>query len=194
MKQLKDNFDNPEVELVFSGGRNLSVQGISKTYYIDNFDSESIQKLDIKDIDITLFLTENSSRVFLKKDQINAVKSLKAKYSLLINYNFELFNYFSSKWLNIAYVKLFFDWDTKGYFYKQEPLYFFKDFSIFVKYSFIKLFKHLSKKQADMDLKAAKESIYYRKTILEMNSSDEYDDMDESELAHEVDRIHVREN
>ena len=93
----------------------------------------------------------------------------------------------------MAHITLFFDWDTKGYFYRQEPAYFFKDFVIFVKYFIIKLKKSFSKKQADIDLKAAKEAYHYRKSILETNSSSDYEKMDSEQLANEINRLHVRD-
>ena len=110
-----------------------------------------------------------------------------------MNFNFELFNYFSSKWFNASHIKLFFDWETKSYFYKQEPLYFFKDFIVFVKYFFIKIKNHLSRKKADIDLKAAREAMYYRKAILETNESKEYEDMSKEEFENEIKRLNTRE-
>ena len=193
VKRLKNDFDNPQIELVFLGGKHLSVAGITKTHLIDNLESRTIKDLGISNADLTLLLTENSSRVFLKKEQVDAIKLLGARKSFLMNFNFELFNYFSSKWLNAAYIKLFFDWETKGYFYKQEPLYFFKDFAVFVKYVVIKFKNSISKKKADIDLKAAREAIYFRNAILETNTSDYYDDMDESELGIEIERLNTRE-
>jgi hypothetical protein len=192
-KRLEQDFGNPQIQLISFGGKNLLVSGIENNHFVDNLDSQTVKDLVIDNLDLTLFLTENSSRVFLKKEQVDAVKSLGAKKSFLMNYNFELFNYFSSKWLNAAYIRLFFDWETKGYFYKQEPLYFIKDFSVFSKYVFIKFRNSLSKKKADIDLKAAREAIHYRNSILQTNTSENYDDMDVVELEYEIERLNTRE-
>ena len=105
---------------------------ITHFYVVSNFTESQISKLSLSKYDIVIYLTENSRRVFLKDEIINAVKSINADNYRLMNYNFELFNYFVSKWIPLQ-AKLFFDWDVKGYFYKQEPLYFFKDFIYFIK-------------------------------------------------------------
>jgi len=193
VRKLNQNFNNPKIILVLAGGKNYSISGIDSMFYVENFNFISIKKLDIKNADLTIFLTENSSRVFLKKEQIDAVKLIASKTSLLMNYNFEIFNYFSSRWLNTSYIKLFFDWGTKGYFYKQDPLYFFCDIAIFMKYFIIKLIKSSSKRKTDLDLKAAREAIYFRKAILETNKSDLYNNMDDLELTNEIERLNTRE-
>ena len=110
-----------------------------------------------------------------------------------MNFNFELINYFNSKLFNATHLKLFFDWESKGYFYRQEPVYFFKDVYIFIKYFFIKLFKYLSKSQQDIDLKAAREAIFYRAAVLKTNKSQDHDEMDKDQLAYEIDRLNTRE-
>lgn len=194
VKKLKSVYPKSKISLVFIGGKKIDIKDIHKVHYIEELNKESIESLGIKDANLTIYFTENSSRVFLKRDHVEAVKSLKANRSFLMNFNFELFNYFSSKLFNATYVKLFFDWDTKGYFYRQEPLYFFKDFSVFVKYFFIKLFRALSRKKKDIDLKAAREAMHYRQSILETNQSDEYANMDKEELENEISRLNTRED
>jgi hypothetical protein len=120
-------------------------------YFIKELSKREIISLNLKRSDMVLYLTENSKRVFLKKEYIEAVKSFNSKEKILINYNFERFNYFSTKW-GSSIVKLFFDWEQKSFFYKQEPLYFFKDIAFFLKMVFFYVFKKQNK-----DVMSAKE-------------------------------------
>jgi arylsulfatase A-like enzyme len=193
VKELRKEYDNPKIFLILSGGNSISIGNLQNVYSIEKFDKESISKLALSNIDVTIFLTENSSRVFLKKDQVEGVKSIGAKKSLLMNYNFVMFNYFTSKWLNITYIKLFFDWETKGYFYKQEPSYFLKDIGIFINGLFKRIINRVFKKNQNIDLKAARESIHYRQSILKTNESKKYASMNEEDLSYELERLKTRD-
>lgn len=194
IKRLREEYNNPKIFLILSGDNDFIIDNVENIHCIEKIDKDTISKLSLTNIDFTIFITENSSRVFLKKEHIEGVKSIRAKKSVLMNYNFVLFNYFTSKWLNITYVKLFFDWETKGYFYKQEPLYLIKDIGIFF-YGFLKrLFASLFSNQQNIDLKASRETIYYRNSILETNNSDQYADMGKEELGSEISRLHTRDD
>jgi len=193
IKKLKAVFPESSISLIFVEGKKLNPSLVDNVYYLKDLNKKNMQSLNLKNTNLTIFFTENSSRVFLKKDHIDAVKSLNAEKSYLMNFNFELINYFNSKLFNATHLKLFFDWESKGYFYKQEPAYFFKDVYIFIKYFFIKLFKYLSKSQQDIDLKAAREAIFYRAAVLKTNKSQDYDEMDKDQLAYEIDRLNTRE-
>lgn len=194
IKELNAQLNNPEITVIYSGRDDLNIPNVKNSFKIPETTKEHISGLIDGKVDLTLFMTENSSRVFLKKEQIEAVKSIPARRRLLMNYNFLIFNYFKSKWLNITYLKLFLDWETKGYFYKQEPTYFFKDLFIFISGFVSRVFNVLFRNRQNIDLKAARETIYFRKAIMQTNESQDYDDMEADELTNEIKRIHTRED
>jgi len=191
--KLFECYQDPSIDLILVEGRTREFQRVNRVEYVQEISEESFKALEIRNVDLVLFMTENSSRVFLKKEHVDGIKEFRARTSFLINYNFELFNYFTSKWMNITYVKLYFDWDTKGYFYKQEPMYFIKDTLVFIRGVLTKAFNTLFRNQHDFDLKAARETIHYRKAILETNKSKDYNKMGQDELKKEIKQLQTRE-
>lgn len=156
--------------------------------FIDDLTEKTIKELDLPRIDLVLYLTENSKRVFLKTKYINAIKSIKAKNQFLLNFNFETFNYFSTKWF-YSVVNLFFDWEVKKFFYKQEPFYFLKDLFYF----FDAIFKRLKNgRDIDFDAMAAKEIAEFRN--FHVKGADEgLNKIDDDEFEYEFDRLKTRE-
>jgi len=117
----------------------------------------------LKSYDYLIYLTHNSRGVYLKSQIVSDVKTIKSKNKLLMNYNFESFDYFSLKSFP-SYIRLFFQLDRKGYFYKQEPRYFLSDLLFYIKYSFkyfIKV-KNRQKMEDAGDIMTAREIIAYR--------------------------------
>ena len=186
-------FDKPEIILILTDGKEINNENIYKTHYVNEFSKNSFISLDLKNVDIAVFLTENASRVFLKKTEIDSIREIRAKQTKLINFNFEVFDYFKTKWLNINHIKLFFDWETKGYFYKEEPSYLIKDTGIFVKGLFTKVYNILFKNRQEIDINAAREAVYFRQAIVEINKNEEYDSVGIEEFDNEIDRLHTRD-
>ncbi len=122
-----------------------------------------LDDLNSKPSDLLIYLTHNSRRVYLKNSIVKYVGKIKSQKKILMNYNFEVFEYFSIFSL-FSYIKLFFDFERKGYFYKQEPLYFLSDVWFYLKAS-IKYYlkqKLNLKLQASGDIMTAREILAYR--------------------------------
>lgn len=142
-----------------------------------------------KSYDYLIYLTHNSRGVYLKSEIVSDVKTIKSKNKLLMNYNFEAFDYFSLKSFP-SYLRLFFQLDRKGYFYKQEPRYFLSDLLFYIKYSFkyfIKV-KNRQKMEDAGDIMTAREIIAYRNHHLQAASKG-VGAMSESQFEHEEGRI-----
>tara|TARA_Y100001970_G_scaffold128496_1_gene158663 strand:- start:287 stop:2059 length:1773 start_codon:yes stop_codon:yes gene_type:complete len=135
--------------------------------------------------DLIIYVTHNSRRVFLKNNIVKQVKKLKARKKLLMNYNFEAVKYFSISAF-FSYTKLYFDWERKGHFYKQEPVYFINDLRLFVEFIFKKIFS--KKIKNDNDIMTAREVIAFRDTQLK-NEKKKLTKMKEGEMEYEVQRI-----
>ena len=135
--------------------------------------------------DLIIYVTHNSRRVFLQNKVVKQVKKLKARKKLLMNYNFEAVNYFSISAF-FSYIKLYFEWERKGYFYKQEPIYFINDLRLFVEFIFKKMFSKKIKK--DNDIMTAREVMAFRDAHLK-NEKKNLEKMKEGEMEYEVKRI-----
>lgn len=179
-------FDDCEVDLIHTGSEDLSRIGVNRVYNVKGISIESITALKLNEYSIAIYLTENSHRVFLRDSIIKGVKAIPARHYRLLNYNFELFNYFASKWFP-QYARLFFDWSMKGFFYKQEPLYFFRDIFWFSKIVISQAFR----KNKNLDRVAAKEIKEFRDYHLKGNRSG-LNKMSSSEMKTEFERIDIR--
>jgi hypothetical protein len=135
--------------------------------------------------DVIIYITHNSRRVFLKDNIVKQIKVLKSKRKLLMNYNFETFKYFSLA-SYLSYIKLYFDWSRKGYFYKQEPAYFLNDAFLFIKFLFQKIFTKRLKN--NNDIMTAREVMAFRQAHLK-NEEKGLKKMEEGQMAYEVQRI-----
>ena len=89
----------------------LQLDFLSKTNTVNQY---VIDQLPVKHFELVVYLTHNSRRVYLKKEITQNVKKIKADKKILMNYNFEVFDYFSFKSF-FSYLKLFFQFDTKGF-------------------------------------------------------------------------------
>lgn len=183
---IRGMFNGCELDLIHAGNEDLSRIGVNRVYNVKDISIESITGLNLEVYDIAIYLTENSHRIFLRDGIIKGVKSIPARQYRLLNYNFELFNYFASKWFP-QYARLFFNWGVKGFFYKQEPLYFFKDIIWFFKTVVSQTFR----KNRNLDRVAAKEIMEFRDYHLKGASSGLIK-MASSEMEAEFERIDIR--
>lgn len=189
---IKTSLNCNQVDLMCFDKKDISINGISNHFFPETFTPEEVAKQKIEKYDIVFYLTENSSRVYLKNNILAAVKKIPSDKYFLINYNFELFNYFVSKWLRSNKLKIFLDWDNKGYLYKQEPFFFVKDLVFFMIWAIKKIYYSYLSKEKEIDLKAAKDIMDFRKFHTHGNETG-LDIMDDSELENEFDRIKTRE-
>jgi hypothetical protein len=173
------------IDLLNTGSFDSKNGSINRYLEIDDFSIENLNKLELEDYDLIIYLTHNSRRVFLKNDIVKFIKKIKSNKKVLMNYNFEIFEYFSIKSF-FSYIILFFDWDVKGYFYKQEPSYFFRDVYLYLKHGLKVLFRE--KKMKNNDLLTAREIMDYRKGHLR-NEKKGVGAMTKEEMKYEVKRI-----
>jgi len=152
-----------------------------------------MKQLTSNSYDAVIYLTENSKRVFVKRKYIEALRIIKAKKFWMINFNFELFNYFHSRIFNTAFFKLFFDWEIKVYFYKEEPLYLIRDMGFFIRGFGQRVLLMLKKRDADFDLNASKEAFEFRKFHIEDNNTNDLIEMPKEQLEYEIKRVHTKE-
>ncbi|MBC2704235.1 sulfatase/phosphatase domain-containing protein [Desulfobacula sp.] len=186
---LKQNVKT-NIDLIYLGASQEKEKiGFNHCYRLQELTINNVCNLNLKKYDVVLYLTENSKRVFLKKSIYKSIKSIKAQNFFMLNYNFEVFNYFFSRWFGINIIRLFFDWEVKGYFYKQEPLYFFRDIFFLTKSILKKVF---SKKGLNEDLNASKEIMEFRKFHLKGNASG-LKTMNSDQMNKEFGRIQTRE-
>jgi len=188
LKNIVRAFECDEVDVIYCGSGNISRLRFHNVYEVRDIAAEEILKLNLRKYSVVIYLTENSHRVFLRKRLIKGVKAVPAANYCLMNFNFELFNYFASKWFP-QYARLFFDWEVKGHFYKQEPLYFVKDIVWFIKTAV----SHVVLKRPEFDRVAAKEIMEFRDYHLRGNRSGLVE-MDKSQMSYEFERIKTRDD
>jgi len=180
---IHESFTCENVDLIYSGNDTLSQLKVNNIYKVEEVCKESVSALRLHDYTLVLYLTHNSRRVFLKDDIVKAMSQFRGKYFQLMNFNFELFDYFSFRSL-FTYLKLFFDWEIKGYFYKQEPIYFLKDVAFYVRHTITTLRRAKKSK----DLASAREVMAFRSHHLNTDKKG-LDKMDEGQMEYELDRI-----
>ena len=101
-----------------------------------------------------------------------------------MDYNFRMFHYFSFKSFP-SYLKLYFNWETKGYYYKQEPHYFIKDIIFYIQHVTKKL---INKEKVSSDIMTAQEIMEFRDHHLN-KAKQGLDAMKEGEMEYELVRI-----
>lgn len=180
---IHESFTCENVDLIYSGNDTLSQLKVNNIYKVEEVCKESVSALRLHDYTLVLYLTHNSRRVFLKDDIVKAMSQIRGKYFQLMNFNFELFDYFSFRSL-FTYLKLFFDWEIKGYFYKQEPAYFFKDVAFYIRHTITTLRRAKKSK----DLASARETMDFRNHHLKTYKKG-LERMDEGQMEYELDRI-----
>jgi len=166
------------VDVIAYGGANIKDIPMGKIYKTKDLTRSSISSIDLGEFDLVIFLTENSRRVFLKPEIYKAVKSINTKVLLLLNFNFEVFDYFKSRWFPNG-ARLYFSWSRKGFIYKEEPLTFIRDLFEFIKISFKFIFN-----KYQTDFVAGKEVYEYRNHQLKMGGGKLTD-----EILHEIKNI-----
>ena len=154
-----------KITLLGYGGINYSSNTHGQIINVSALSKTSITQANISAHEIVIYLTENSKRVFLKPDIYSGVKAIKGEKLILLNYNFELFDYFRSRWFPSG-ARLFFSFDRKGYIYKDEPLTFVKDVFEFIGISF----NYLTRRGMKKDLVAAREIHEYRTNMMKKES------------------------
>jgi hypothetical protein len=168
LKSIDMNVDAKyEIIVIFYGGTLDLIEKVDSIYNINSLNEYEVKNLSLPKYDLTIYLTENSKRVYLKPEVYRGVKSIKSKSMLLFNYNFEGFNYFKSRWFPSG-ARLFFSWDRKGYLYKQEPITLIQDIFSFIMISFRTLLGSGTK----TDYVAAKEIFEYRSYNLKKNDGE----------------------
>jgi hypothetical protein len=180
---ISQHVDSDKITIASIGDHNLDELNSKNVFNINSISDDSLKELQTKKFFLTLYLTHNSRRVFLKSDIVQSIKTIKSKKKYLMNYNFDMVKYFTSVSIS-SYLKLFFDWNVKGYFYKQEPLYFFRDLSFFIKHMMKKLVK---RNKTSQDLMTAREIMDYRNFQLKEESN--IATMKDEELKYEIGRI-----
>ncbi len=156
---------------------------------IQSINVESIKYTNIEEeFNLVIYLTHNSRRVFLKDNIIKALKTISAKKYLLLNYNFETFEYFSIKSI-FSYIRIFFDWEIKKYFYKQEPIYLVKEIFFYISAVLKKVF---FQRKRELDALAYKEIMEFRSFHLKGNRSG-LNELNSNQFEYEFDRIKTRE-
>ncbi|RPI79448.1 MAG: hypothetical protein EHM45_02850 [Desulfobacteraceae bacterium] len=186
-------FDGCLIDLVYSGTELAGIKNVSGCFQVKDFTYEEIVHAELGRYDLVVFLTENSSRVFLKEEIRRGIKSIPARKHVLMNFNFELFNYFVYRFLHSNKLKMFLDWDNKGFLYKQEPFFLIKDVVFFLIWAVKKVYKTHFTKEKDVDLKAAKDIMDFRKFHLEGNESGLIE-MDDQLMKYEYTRIRTRDS
>jgi len=184
---LRRNLNCNVIELISPNKQeNLGTQ-IDNVFLVNSISADEILKLGLGKYSIVFFLTANSKRVFLKSDIKSSISHISSDTCKILDYNFMSYDFFS-KLFYIPNIKLFFNWSKKGFFYKQEPIYFFKDLLFFTE----RLIKRFFKKEKDIDIMAAKEIIEFRTCHL---SSHKYGlaEMDQNSMQYELNRIKTRE-
>jgi hypothetical protein len=176
--------DTSNIIIASIGGSNFGEINRCRVLKIKSASDDNLNELHNIDFAMSIFLTHNSRRVFLTSEIIKSIRKTKAKRKFLMDYNFEMVKYFSS--YNISsYLKLFFDWGVKSYFYKQEPQYFIKDVTFFTKRL---ARKFLKKNKNNEDVLSVKEVIEYRSYQLK-KSDQGLNKMDNENLEYELGRI-----
>jgi len=160
LNNIYNNIGN--IDVILYGGAKINNNPDGNIFTIKDLNRASIPNVTIAEYDLVIYLTENSRRVFLKPEIYKAVKSINSKKLLLLNFNFEAFDYFKSRWFPNG-ARLYFSWSRKGFIYKEEPLTFIKDLFEFFRISFKFIF---NKYQTDMVM--AKEVYEYRNHQLKM--------------------------
>ena len=163
---------------------NLKVKKVISTKKLS---LEQISELNGSETDVLIYLTHNSRRVYLKNEIMKSVGSIKSSKKILMNYNFETFDYFSIFSL-LSYIKLFFDFERKWYFYKQEPKYFFVDLWFYISYSFKYYFKKKRSLDETGDIMTAREVLAYRNYHLNSVKHGVHE-MDKETMEYETGRI-----
>jgi hypothetical protein len=182
---LKKTFETDNIILIKTKKEKEFKKVKENIYHTKELSEDNIRETGLSNLDIIIYLTHNSRRVFLKDNIVKSIKKIKAKEKLLLNYNFELFEYFSYKSF-FTYFKLFFNWEIKGYFYKQEPIYFFKDLYFYIKHTFTILSRE--KQRQNNDLMSAREIYAYRSHQLKSEKA-EQNQLSNNQLDYEVKRI-----
>ena len=189
LKFIKEITNVQHVTIVNTGPTVFFDNSIDKIINVKKIEDANLNDLNINPSDLLIYLTHNSRRVYLKNQIVKYIEKIKSKKKILMNYNFEVFDYFSIFSL-MTYIKLFFDFERKGYFYKQEPLYFLTDiwfyFTSSIKY-YLKL-KVRKQKEADGDIMTSREILAYRNYQLKSKLHG-LNEMKSEELKYETQRI-----
>ena len=182
---LSQLFNHPKLYLLTSSDNDYSKISVEDIINVKKINSENLKNIKLDSYKIAIYLTENSRRVILKDAIVTAVKKIKSKHYILLNYNFEPYLYFSFRSI-FSYFKIYFDWDIKRHFYKEEPIFFLKDLGFLIKKLFLAVFLR-DKKIKHIDVLAAKEIMEYRNSHLKKAKG--VKEMSESELEYETERI-----
>ncbi|MCZ6704121.1 MAG: sulfatase-like hydrolase/transferase [Ignavibacteria bacterium] len=175
---------NENITLISIGNTNImDIKLANKIQVTTIRDLKSIQ-LKNADFSYSFYLTHNTRRVFLKDEIVKNIKKIESKKKFLMDYNFQIFEYFSMKSF-LSYLKLYFNWETKGYYYKEEPLYFIKDLFFYIKHVTKKL---INKKKVSNDIMTAHEIMEFRDHHLKKVKQG-LDSMKEGEMEYELERI-----
>jgi hypothetical protein len=116
----KEVFPNTKIHLLVNKNDRILYSSISvdSIINIDELANKTIPK-----VDIIFFLTQNSKQGFIDRSISNKLEKWNKKELLMLDYNFDIYNRFLSKWF--WPIKNYIQ--TNSYFYKDEPSLLFRD-------------------------------------------------------------------
>lgn len=120
LKASKKIFPNTKIHLLVNENDSKIYSTLSVDSII-NIDEPANKTIPI--VDIIFFLTQNSKQGFIDSSISNNLKKWNKKELLMLDYNFDIYNRFLSKWF--WPIKNYIQ--TNSYFYKDEPSLFFRD-------------------------------------------------------------------
>jgi len=183
---LRQNFDIENITLINVGSFFVGASNVDRVIKSEKIDNNVLNSIEEKSFDLLIYLTHNTKRVYLKSELVEYIGKIKSRKKLLMNYNFEIFDYFSFRSF-FSYIKLFFQFERKWYFYKQEPRYFVTDIWFYMKYS-IKYYFKKRRQPADGDIMTAREILAYRNHHLSAVNHG-VEEMNDKQLDYETQRI-----
>lgn len=133
LNSMKKVFPNAKVELLATSADHEEYKDVKfdNLYFPEKMNVEEAKGLGITNnkYDLIFYLTENSRFVFIDNNIIKLIKMLKPKNSFMLDYNFEFYNRFLSKWI----VPIGRYMNRNSQYYKEEPTLLLRDLCALVK-------------------------------------------------------------
>jgi len=133
LDSARKSFPNAEVDLLINkiDYDEYCKIGFGNVYAVDDMNAAGVSKSGAagKKYDIVFYLTENARHAFVNQDIISAIRKLNAKSSFMLDYNFETYSRFLSKW--IAPMRRYMN--RNSMYYREEPSLIFRDVAFMVR-------------------------------------------------------------
>ncbi len=133
LKSSRRVFPNAKIDVLSNDAdhKEYKTLGFDNAYSIKKLDANKVSKSPAKKnvYDTVFYLTEQSRLAFVDENIIQMTKDLKTRKSIMLDYNFESYSRFFSKW--IAPIRRCMNRNVK--FYKEEPTLFFKDILLMIR-------------------------------------------------------------